>query len=173
MKICFLQKMNSCLSSILMSTANLMQQETFANKKAFYTMSGTFSLNWYLTLHCWWQKSLKLIWPCYLYYYYTSEFSIILILKPKEHEIRYSLKIVHQNLFTYYSMLFKGKEYLIQKGLVEDCPMEIAKFIHTTRKIKAEPRRAFLDKRYVVYSGRGFTNLQFYQLTKHLRSVNK
>lgn len=72
------------------------------------------------------------------------------------------MKIIHLNLIAY-SMLFKGKEYLIQKGLVEDCPMEIAKFIHTTRKIKAEPRRAFLDKRYVVY-GRLEEDFCFYQL---------
>ncbi|XP_060563913.1 F-box only protein 8-like [Ruditapes philippinarum] len=42
---------------------------------------------------------------------------------------------------------FKGEEYLISKGLVDDSPIELAKFIHTSRKIKAQPRRMYLDRR--------------------------
>lgn len=42
---------------------------------------------------------------------------------------------------------FQGEEYLISKGLVDNNPIELAKFIHTSRKIKPQPRRMYLDRR--------------------------
>lgn len=42
---------------------------------------------------------------------------------------------------------FQGEEYLISKGLVDNNPMELAKFVHTANGIKPELRRIYLHKR--------------------------
>jgi hypothetical protein len=46
---------------------------------------------------------------------------------------------------------FQGEDYLFKHGLVENSPMEIAKFLHFTKKIKPIKKREYLNKRYYTY----------------------
>lgn len=45
---------------------------------------------------------------------------------------------------------FEGEAYLIKNHLVDDKPMELAKFVHTASRLKAEPVRKYLDRRREV-----------------------
>lgn len=45
---------------------------------------------------------------------------------------------------------FVGEAYLIKNCLVDDRPMELAKFIHTASRLRAEPVRMYLEKRREV-----------------------
>lgn len=45
---------------------------------------------------------------------------------------------------------FEGEAYIIRSHLVDDTSMELAKFVHTATRLKAEPIRKYLDKRREV-----------------------
>ncbi|KAL4230588.1 F-box only protein 8 [Mactra antiquata] len=55
--------------------------------------------------------------------------------------------ILDEATLTFNGDPFEGEAYLIKHRLVDGSPMELAKFIHTGRKIKPQPRRVYLDKR--------------------------
>lgn len=42
---------------------------------------------------------------------------------------------------------FEGEAYIIKNHLVDDRPMELAKFVHTASRLKADAIRKYLDKR--------------------------
>ncbi|XP_071126111.1 F-box only protein 8-like [Mytilus edulis] len=55
--------------------------------------------------------------------------------------------ILDEASLTFNGDAFEGEEYLFRQGLVENSPMEIAKFLHLTKKIKPSKKREYLNQR--------------------------
>lgn len=49
-------------------------------------------------------------------------------------------------------LLFQAIETLVQKGVLDNDPMEIARFLHTTKRLWPCKKREFLERRYVITS---------------------
>ncbi|WAQ99502.1 FBX8-like protein [Mya arenaria] len=86
-----------------------------------------------------WQSLCKTSWGCVSIYRQAR--------KDGTFSYRKLYLVLDEASLTFNADPFDGVDYLIRCGLVEDCPMEIAKFLHTTKKIKPSPKRAFLEKR--------------------------
>ncbi|KAH3830598.1 F-box only protein 8-like [Dreissena polymorpha] len=86
-----------------------------------------------------WQSLCKTSWGCVSIYHVAR--------KHGDFSYRKLYLVLDEATLTFNADPFGGEDYLIKRGLVDNCPMEIAKFIQTTKKIKSEPKRRFLEKR--------------------------
>ncbi|KAK3100159.1 hypothetical protein FSP39_015539 [Pinctada imbricata] len=69
------------------------------------------------------------------------------IRNPQNFSYRKLYLMLDEGSLTFNGNPFEGEEYLINKGLVENDPIELAKFLHFTKKIKPPKKREYLDKR--------------------------
>lgn len=73
--------------------------------------------------------------------------SIYKYIKNQNFSFKKLYMILDEASLTFNCDAFEGEDYLFKHGLVENSPMEIAKFLHFTKKIRPIKKREYLNKR--------------------------